>query len=359
MSEFYVRAVKVGPIAKHPGADNLSITQIDATNGNEGYPVIIKTGDFTEGHLAAYIPVDSIVPDTETWTFLKGHRRIKARRLRGIFSMGLLCPLPPGDWKEGDNLQEALGITKYEPEVEHDIPNDPWTGPKLKGWGPIYWLKKLYYYWKFGRSKLTGTPKFVFPEYTDIEGLRKWSKVLQEGEEVTLSEKIHGSNARFAFHNRKFWVGSHHQFKGRPRAGVADNFWQAAFNANLETKLAKSPGIAFYGEVYGKVQKGFPYDKPGDVKVRFFDARDLKTLRYLDYPDFLKLCDRLDLEVVPEIFRGPWSESLKYLAEGSSTLAKHIREGFVVRPIKERHDSRLGRVILKMVGEGYLTSKDS
>jgi len=355
MSEFYVRAVRIGPIEKHTNSDNLSITQIDG-----GYPVIIKTGDFKEGDLAAYVPVDSIVPDTEVWAFLKGHRRIKARRLRGIFSMGLLCPLPAGDWKEGDNLQEALGITKYEPEAEQEIPNDLWTGPKLKGWGPIYWLKKLYYYWKFGRQKLTGTPKFTFPEFTDVESLRKWSKVLQEGEEVVLTEKIHGASSRYAFHKKKFWVGSHHQFKGRPRVKEAiDNFWQAAFNADLETKLAKAPGTAFYGEIYGKIQKGFPYDKPGDVRVRFFDARNLETLKYLDYDDFLKLCDRLDLEVVPELYRGPWKESLKSLAEGQSILAKHIREGFVVKPTKERYHSKLGRVILKLVGEAYLTSKDS
>lgn len=358
MSEFHVRAVKIGLIEKHPGADNLSTTQIDATEGNVGYPVIIKTGDFQPGQLAAYIPIDSIVPDTEEWAFLKGHRRIKARRLRGIFSMGLLASLPPGEWKEGDNLQGALGITKWEPDAE-EIPNDLWKGPKLKGWGPIYWFKKLYYYWKFGRPKLTGTPKFPFSEYTDIESLRKWSRVLQEGEEVTISEKIHGCNARFAFHQNRFWVGSHHQFKGRPKNGSIDNFWQAAWNADLEIKLAKNPGIAFYGEVYGKVQKNFSYDKPGGIKVRFFDAMDLKTLRYLDRDDFLKLCERLDLEVVPELYRGPWNESLSSLAEGKTTLGNHLREGIVIKPVKERYHSKLGRVILKLVGEGYLTSKES
>lgn len=358
MSEFYVRAVRIGPIEKHPNADNLSITQIDTESG-PGYPVIIKTGDFKEGDFAAYIPVDSIVPDTEEWAFLKGHRRIKARKLRGIFSMGLLCPLPPGDWRKEGELQKALGITKYVPEAEQETPNDLWTGPKIKGWGPIYWAKKLYYYWKFGRPKVTGTPKFPFPEYTDIEGMRKWKNILEEGEEVVISEKIHGSCSRFAFHQGKFWVGSHHQFKGRPKANSVDNFWQAAFNADLETKLAKAPGIAFYGEVYGKVQKNFGYDKPGGVKIRFFDAKDLITQKYLDYDDFLKLCEKLDLEVVPEIYRGPWNESLKSLAEGPSLLANHIREGFVVKPTKERYHSKLGRVILKMVSEDYLTSKDS
>jgi tRNA-binding EMAP/Myf-like protein len=354
MSDFFVKVVKIGVIEKHPNADNLGLTNV------EGSPVIIKTGDFQEGQLASYIPVDSIVPDTEQWAFLKGSRRIKARRLRGVFSMGILAPLPPGDWKEGDDLLEALSIVKYIPEAEREVSQVQWTGPKIKGWGPIFWAKKLYYYWKFGRRKQTGTPKFTFPEYTDIESLRKHSHILQEGEEVSLTEKLHGSCSAFSFHQYKFWVRSHHQFKGRPKAGSGvDNFWQAAFNSDLETKLAKAPGIAFYGEVYGKVQKGFGYDKPGGIRVRFFDAMDLKTLRYLDRDDFVHLCDKLDLEMVPELYRGPWSESLKSMAEGQSILAKHIREGFVVKPVKERYDHKLGRVVLKMVGEAYLTSKNS
>ena len=359
MSDFYVKAVRLRNIERHPNADTLSIVGVGGEDGSPGNPVIFSTKDFKEGDLVGYVPVDSIVPDTEQWSFLKGHRRIKARKLRGIFSMGLLCPLPQGVFHEGDNLKEALNITKYEPEADHEIPKDPWTGPKLKGWSPVVLIKRLYYYWKFGRPKLTGTPKFIFPEYVDIESLRKWGKVLQEGEEVVLTEKIHGSCSRYAVHKKKFWVGSHHQFKGRPKSGKPDNFWQAAFNANLETKLAKAPGIAFYGEIYGRVQRGFGYDCPSDVRVRFFDARDLTTLKYLDYQDFVNLCDRLDLERVPELYKGPWKESLKELSEGQSILAKHIREGFVIKPTRERHNPKLGRVILKMVGEAYLTSKDS
>jgi hypothetical protein len=357
MSEFYPRAVLVTKIEKHPNADTLSIVDV------EGYPVIVRTGEFKEGDLAAYIPIDSIMPDKEQWDFLGKHRRIKAKKLRGIFSMGMLAPLPPGEWKVGDALKDALGIIKYEPGAEREIPENPHKlPPKPKGWGPIAVLKRIYYYFKYGRNfrKKSGTPPFTFPEYTDIEGLRKYKRVLMEGEEVVIGEKVHGSNSAYTFYKNKFWVRSHHQFKGRPsKKGSVDNFWQAAFNANLEEKLTKAPGIAFYGEVYGKVQKGFPYDKPGDVRVRFFDAMDLTTLKYLDYEDFKNWCNILDLEVVPVLYKGPWKEELKSLAEGQSILAKHIREGFVVKPIKERIEPHFGRVILKMVGEAYLLSKDS
>lgn len=38
-------------------------------------------------------------------------------------------------------------------------------------------------------------------------------------------------------------------------------------------------------------------------------------------------------------------------------LAVYVREGFVVKPLRERYHPRLGRVILKRHGEGYLLRK--
>lgn len=47
------------------------------------------------------------------------------------------------------------------------------------------------------------------------------------------------------------------------------------------------------------------------------------------------------------------------LAEGKSVVpgAKHVREGVVVRPVKERQHRNTGRVVLKWVGVGYLDRK--
>jgi NAD-dependent DNA ligase len=43
------------------------------------------------------------------------------------------------------------------------------------------------------------------PVYTDIESMRKWQNVLQENEEVVISEKIHGASARFIYKNGKLY----------------------------------------------------------------------------------------------------------------------------------------------------------
>ncbi len=53
-------------------------------------------------------------------------------------------------------------------------------------------------------------------------------------------------------------------------------------------------------------------------------------------------------------------DGLLSLAEGPTTIggAKHVREGWVIKPAVERRDNRIGRVILKMHSEGFLTRKE-
>jgi hypothetical protein len=105
-----------------------------------------------------------------------------------------------------------------------------------------------------------------------------------------------------------------------------------------------------------------------------FDAMDVNARRYLDYGEFVQHCETLGLPMVPTFYRGPWDDGFRTLAEGrtnwspedadgkqsgSRRLADNIREGFVVKPVRERVDLRLpsSRVIFKLVGEAYLLRK--
>lgn len=321
MSEFKVEVVRIGEIEKHPNADTLSLTKIHG-----GYPVIIRTGEFQPGDRAVYLPIDCMLPtDSPRFAFLKEEgktrHRLKAKRLRGIFSMGLLIPAEEA-WQEGQDLRETLGITKYEPPLELMT-----TGGEDEP-----------------------DPGFL-PAYTDIEGLRRHLAILEEGEEVVLTEKVHGANGRFLYHEGRLWVGSRGNIKRRDPRSI---WWRAAEQSELERRLADFPGLAIYGEVYGQVQD-LQYGKKG-VDLILFDAQDVRTRRYLDYDDFLALAEKLALPVVPLMHRGPWSLSLMSYAEGKTLVpgASNVREGFVVRPVKERFHPALRRVILKLIGEGYL-----
>jgi RNA ligase (TIGR02306 family) len=197
-----------------------------------------------------------------------------------------------------------------------------------------------------------------FDRYTDIEPLRRNSNALVEGEEVVLTEKIHGANARFGVDDAgNFWVGSHNNWLSRPGKLAPKNWWwAAALQEGLEERLKAWKGFVFYGEVYGPgVQKGFPYDEASNthISVRFFDIKNTQTGRFMSHDEMWQTMGELNLAVVPMLYRGPWKKELRAAAEGKSVLADHLREGFVVRPAHERVELGLGRVVLKHVGEGY------
>lgn len=165
---------------------------------------------------------------------------------------------------------------------------------------------------------------------------------------------VHNSNARYVWHLDRLWSGSH---TGVKKPDPANLWWKAAYEAGLEAILKKAPGIAFYGEVYGQVQDlKYGHTRGGSASLLFFDALELATRRYLDVDEFERLAAELGLKVVPRLYRGPWRLDLAGLAEGKTLVSNdHVREGFVVRPVKERWDDRVGRCILKRHGEGYLT----
>lgn len=330
-TEHDVRVVRLGDIRKHDNADSLGITDVD------GRPCIVRLGGWAPGDLAVYVPIDSLVPVADPrFAFLgdkhrqdaQGRCRIRAARLRGVFSMGLLVK-PDAGMVEGDDVRERMGIGVYEPGEAFSLSPDAEPDP---GFLPVY----------------------------DIESARKWAAaVLTDGEEVVLTEKIHGANGRFAWHRDRMWCASRTRF---PKQAAGEMWWTVAERAGLPDKLREvCPGVAVYGEVYGQVQD-LKYGRTGAHLV-LFDALDIPTRRWLDYDDLGALAARLDLPTVPELYRGPWTSDLAALAEGDSVLgasagAKHVREGWVLKPVRERVHDRLGRVILKRHGEGFLTRKD-
>lgn len=321
MTEFRIEVVRVGPITKHPQADTLGLTRVYA------YPTTVKLGDLQEGDKAVYLPIDSVVPtDRPQFKFLEGHPRIKARKFRGIFSMGLLVKADPA-WEIGQNVQEDLGIIKWEPP-EFVIGGDNEHCP------------------------------FEFPHYTDIEGYRRWPDLLQDGEEVVITEKIHGCNARYGFHQDRLWAGSRTSMKRPDSSTMYQNlFWKAADQNKIEEKLRTIPGIGVYGEVFGSNQD-IHYDMPGGHHgFRVFDMVNLETGAFMDWDEVVKISAKVGLTMVPVLHRGPWSKELLKLANGNSTFAKNIREGCVIHPVKERVAEYCGaiqRVILKMISEAYM-----
>lgn len=334
MTDFHVECVRVGAIEKHPNADTLGITQVGA------YPVIVKLGDFKEGDLAVYVPVDAVVPDTDMWSFLNGSRRIKAKRLRGVFSQGLLVPAPMGVL-EGEDCSRLMDIERYETSEERaERGSDP-RAPKVPRVNPAY-----------------------LPRYTDLENLRRWPNVLQPGERVVVMEKLEGENCRVTYVRAPWWRRLFLRQRGRLVVGSRNQIKTAGKWVEVTAPLKKQferqqdpERYALYGESFGYT-KGFPYGS-GEPRFCLFDVWDRRERRWLDWPELKRVAELFYLMTAPLLYWGDWYPDAIVQAEGKSILdSSHVREGFVVRPVKERTHPGLGRVILKCKGEGYLLRKD-
>jgi RNA ligase (TIGR02306 family) len=359
MSEFHVNVVRLTNVQKHPNADSLYIAKIHG-----GYPVIFKGkefgGTFQEGDLAVYIPVDSVVPATKEWAWLSPQverllpsgekvmidpevprdkdRRVKAKKLRGVFSMGMLAPVPNGAVL-GQDVAELMGVTKYvEPEEEMSASRT--DGFQVKA------------------------PRLnIMPNVYDIEGMRRYPNAFYLGERYVATEKIHGMNARFVHDGEKLHIGS----RTRWLTTEQRHTWSdVAVRYELENKLAHFPQIVFFGEIFGNnsdMSYGVDRNKTG-YDLLFFDAWDSTIGRFLDYEELTAICKQLDLGMVPELAQGTWSngeyERLLALAEGKTMLAgDHVREGFVIKPLKERFSEIINsRLILKIHGTGFLLRKE-
>jgi len=402
----------------HPNADRLEVAEVG------GYSVCIGKGDFRDGDLGIYIPPDSIVPQIDDFKFVwesKGYtpepgaedlaktmhvilqvpekyRRIKAKTLRGVISEGLLIPIPQtkefidqvGEcfFKEGDDVAKILGITHYDPPDTTSLGGDSEIAPgtrkksqrypkSIRGW--FRFLLSKVVFWRKPTDTQEKTDLDI-PDY-DVDAWQKHRGALIEGEEVWITEKIHGANSRFVYmmvdsntpydsNGGRMYCGSHHQWK----KDLPGSAWWICLKQNpwIEEFCQRYPGYVLYGELV-PTQKPYMYgQKDGKYRLFAFDVFDLAGRRFLSHLELIMLSwrhtylegeDFVSLNIldeahwVPTIFEGPYDPNgMRALAEGQSTVAhaNHIREGIIIKPNTERWDNRVGRVIMKLKSVKFL-----
>ena len=356
-TEFTAEVVRITQILPHPNADRLEIARFELRgSGESAYEVVIQKGTYTVGALAAYFSTDCVLPLSHpSFAFLKARPdgagkdffRLRAARLRGVFSQGLLVPAP--DTHEfGDRVDETFGVTYH---------RDP--EPETKG----------------GPTPSTRKPRSQPMPIYGVESLKKAPRLFNEGELVVVTEKIHGTNFRFGWVRRKvfgiplgwkFVVGSHRVMKDGGAGGFYnEDVWvRAARDYRLAEKTKAYKGYAFYGELYGYTQSGqkiqdLTYGRAPDAGpgLAIFDIKRISGDEWLNYTDRTGLCGVLNLPQVPVLRDAvPYQTDLLELAEGKTTLdprkTAHVREGIVIESLVTRKKA-------KYVGEGYLTRKEA
>lgn len=330
-------------VEAHPKADRLEIAVV------MGYKCVVPKGMYKTGDLAAYIPEQAIVPKSilEEMGLVgklggKEHDRVSAQRLRGVLSQGLIYSgkqLDGWKWKEGADCTELLGVTKYEPVIPQDMRG------KVVRYG--------------GDDKLASY---------DVENIKNHPGRLQEGEPVTMHEKVHGVLCYCAVRpyesitvSSKGWAASQLVF-----ADGVDNIYTRmagqyehdlyAIAKWLRTTRGKDGDdgpVHVFCEIYGRDVQDLHYG--ADLDMAVFDVM-LSDGTYVTQSDIDRVRGGLRLRQAPLAYEGPFSlEALEEHTSGPSLVpgADHIREGVVVRPVPERDDMQ-GRVMLKSVSPKYL-----
>jgi len=362
MSEHEVLVVEIETVVKHPGADALEIIKVKGYD----YSIISKIGEFKVGDLGIFVEPDYMVPTARSeFAFLqkgtKEKQRITCRRLRGVWSEGLLIKAQ-SHHKVGDDVMEEYGITRWEPP------------PVKNAWGAEGAALKSGLQTK--EPSIPGISRI--PKY-DLENIRKYGKLISEEDVVFYTCKLHGSSARYVFWDGEMHCGSRTTWKKKtegekisfvhPLTGELIekdapecSWWEALkFNPWIEEWCKANPGIIIYGELFGGNVQGdkFHYGiKKGEYGVRIFDV--LKNNQWVPFGELVSSKEYEGLKTVPVLYHGKHNpQLLETLAEESETSLEgcgkdHIREGIVIKTEVEKTDYKIGRVALKYVSRNYL-----
>jgi RNA ligase (TIGR02306 family) len=384
MSTFKVTVEQLTEVSPHPNADVLELAQVGL------YRAVVPKGVYKTGDWALYIPEGAIVPDDLLYEMNlvgrlagKEKNRVKAIRLRGELSQGLVCRpqaidrVLGGDWdhdasgrlgapvSSDQDFAEALGITKYVPEI------------------PTQMAGRVY-------------PAETLMRWPDIENIKRYPNMFEHGEPVVATEKVHGTCFLLTFSDEGDVAGSVAvSSKGYGSKGLAierdphNLYWRAVNAYSLEafadqvSIVAGAPLVGLFGEVYGAGVQDLTYGAdthrgaPGfvlfDIAVDYGDGVQV----FLGPEQFLDVVHEVNekllgegvidapIETVPVLYEGPYDEDvLLRLAEGNTELGDppvtQIREGLVVRPLKHAispvtNDRKIG----KIVSEAYLTRKNA
>lgn len=337
MSTLIIPVATIEKLTPHNNADSLELAQI------LGWQMVVRKGEYHEGDAVVYFPIDTVLPqelsDKYGVTKYLSKGRIRCAKLRGEPSFGLAVKPEDNTWYVGQDVTahyRFLGVKKYEPPIRVTAGDAEPEHP-------------------------------LFVTYTEIENMRNFPDIFQEGEMVVLTEKVHGTNSRVGIIEGEFMAGSHKLRRKRP---ADDNFESNLYwyplslppvRTMLEALATKHRQVVLFGEIYGSKIQSLDYGHKGTMGYRVFDL--LIDGHYLSWPDLIWLCAQYGLDNVPVVDAIPFNlEAIKKHSEGNTLLMDdnpHIREGLVVKPFQERRDAKTGRVVLKYVSDQYLFGKQT
>ena len=304
-----------------------------------GWKCVVKKGEFNIGDFGIYFEVDSFLPITEKFEFLRNNSytkneimgegfRIKTAKLRGKVSQGLFLPLKDfpecGQLAEGTEITELLGVKK-------------WQMPEVEGAAGIEIGDKPY-----------GIPT------TDEIRAQSDQKLIDDltDKSYYITTKMDGTSCTIYFNNGQAGVcGRNKEYKETDTS----SYWKLANMYKIPEKLTElGKNIALQGEFCGeKIQKNrLKLQKP---KFFIFNVYDIDTATYYNYKDFKDIISHLGLEAVPIEEEG---ENFNYSLDELLEKAKGKypsgldKEGIVIRSQSITEDGKF--LSFKVINNDFL-----
>lgn len=332
-TEFTAEVVQITQLLPHFNADKLEIARFSLKGiGETTYEVVVRKGEYHVGELAGYFSVDCLLPTSHpAFAFLKERLdgkdkpvfRLRAARLRKVFSQGLLVKLNrPTQEEYGRQLAEEYGVT-YHRDPEPAGPSESTPKKPKPQVAPIY----------------------------GVESLKKVPNLFGVDEARFVTEKIHGTNFRFGWVRRRvlgglipwgwrFYVGSHRTERspGKSSWYGEDLYALAAERMGLGKLTANHKGYVFYGELFGytydgkAIQEGWTYGRAVDAGpgLVIFDVKDLSEGCWLPAWERCALVDDLGLKNAPVLNASSVQPRDAWEGERSTLDPNTIMEGVVM-----------------------------
>jgi len=337
---------KIVDIIPIEGKDRIVLATI------EGWHVIVGK-EMKIGDLVVYIEIDSVLPDRpEFEQARKRSNRIRTMKMGNVYSEGIAYPisiLPAGNWKEGDDVTDLLGIVKYD-EYAGEEPIGVSNLSKKK----YNWFQRIWYrIFGYPKRKKGGFSTLI--SKTDETRIQNVPGTLQNKEPMCVSQKVDGQSASYTMERtlfgHKFNVYSRNLNVGKDNS----NYWKAADMYDIEERMELMMNdmnvkwIAIQGEVAGP---GIQKNPEGLKDIDFFVFNIITPNGRLGNKEMVEVCSKYGFTAVPMIsydyiLPNTVDEMLKYATGPSLINPNVLREGVVVR-------SQDGKRSFKAVSPEYL-----
>jgi len=350
---------KINEVRAIEGADNIELVIAG------GWNAITKKGEFNVGNLTVIATTDAVIPEALSekmgvTNYLRKGTRVRTVKLRGVYSECLIIPhkyVRSIYMLAGTDLMAHLGITKYEPPVKQI---QLASGRKIK----YRDNQNFHIYYKF-------------PNLKNVDGM------FTGEDEVQITRKIHGTNARYGIVKKSkltFWdkvkkfikladelvdyeyvYGSHNCEKGSDTQGFySTDVWRTiAEKYDIKNKLWQEAkrqypelgeGIILYGEIYGAgIQKNYEYGLE-EMEFAAFDIKINGEYLPTEVTEVITQ-DLLELPHVEVLYEGKWDQDIQddFVFKNFIEGTKVPHEGIVIKDISGDR-----KKVAKIINPDYL-----